>query len=362
MFRYVLAVVPILAIPTLTGVDAALTRTIAQGNDGAVHPALAMKMRWGSLGALAAGILAAYYYTQGDQGLALLFLITATCIPFMDPFNLFVAYFTGKQAFALRTYYGALARIIPTIVLVSVVFFTKSIYVLVGAYFLSYTLTRYVGLRAALRTTRSTKSGHGEALSLGKHLSFMNILNTVSASLDSILIFHFGGAAALAGYYLATVPEAQISSAFANLNTLALPKFALQDATTLRSTLPRKALHTYYVIIPILAVYFITAPWFFSVFYPKYTDYVFLSDLFMLRMAFFPTGFFTTAFTALNERTKLYISTITYSSSRIILLLIFTPLYGLWGAVAAILAASVIVSIVKTCLFFTLETPVRAAA
>src|SRR3989344_9139507 len=67
LYRYVLSLLAILAIPTLDGVDRALTRSVAQGHEGTFVPAIFTKMRWGTLGGVGALGLAAYYYFQGAE-------------------------------------------------------------------------------------------------------------------------------------------------------------------------------------------------------------------------------------------------------------------------------------------------------
>ncbi len=352
IFRYVLSALPILAIPTLTGMDMAISRAVAQGKESAVYHALSLKVRWGLWGTVGALGLSAYYHFNGNVQLATLFLISAAFIPLMEPFNLFVAFLSGRKDFKKRAYLGAIPRLVPAFVLVGIVFFTTDITILILGYFISYTLSRLFALYYTLRHVPRHSERDPAVLGLGKHLSLMGILGTLSTSLDSILIFHFGGAAVLAGYYLAIVPEAQISSALANINILALPKLSTQDAAQLKKDLPHKIAKAYYLIVPIILGYVIVSPIFFSLFYPKYIAYVILSDVFMLRLLVLPLGLFSTAFTALGEKRKLYISSFTYALVRILLLLILVPLYGIWGAAIGILVATILTGFIKIYLFF----------
>jgi len=354
VYRYVLSVMPILIIPTLTGIDTALTRAVAQGKESTAYAALSLKMRWGMWGLVGSLVLAAYYYVQGDVRLMFLFLIAAAFVPLMEPFNLFVAFLAGRKDFPRRTLYGAFTRVVPTIVLVAIVFYTSNIFILVAGYFISYALTRFVALRMVLREVPREGAVDHAALGFGKHLSLMGIVSTIATSLDSILIFHYGGAAILAGYYLATIPYSQALNAFSNLTTLALPKFSLQSAENMRQSLPTKMARMYYVILPSVLLYLIAAPLLFSILYPKYVSYVFISDLFMVQLLLLPTGLFSTALTALGEKKKLYIISVTYAITRILLLLILTPLYGLMGTVAAIVISGIMIGFLKTYLFYRL--------
>lgn len=355
VFRYVISVLPILTIPTLVGIDIALTRAVAQGKESTLYPALSLKMKWGVFGSIGTLALALYYYIQGDMRLMFLFLIAACAIPFMEPFNLFVSFLTGQGKFMLRTYYGTIARVVPTIVLIAIVFFTDNIFILVGGYFLSYSLIRLVVLHYSTKNVPKNGETDLAALGFGKHLSLMSILTTVSVSLDSILIFHFGGAAVLAGYYLAMVPFKQVWNAFSSITTLALPKFSLHNAESLLRTLPQKVWRLYGLVLVIVIVYVIAAPLCFSLLYPQYISYVYLSDFFMLQLLFYPANVFYTALTAQAEKKKLYALSITNATGRIVLLLILTPLYGLWGAAAAVMINGLLISILKTYAFYKLR-------
>lgn len=355
VFRYVISVLPILTIPTLIGIDTALTRAVAQGKESTLYPALALKMKWGVWGTVGTLALALYYYTQGDMRLMFLFLIAACAIPFMEPFNLFVALLTGRGDFKARTYYGAISRIIPTIILVVIVFFTQDIFILVASYFITYTITRFFALHYSSRDVHKGGEVDQAALGFGKHLSVMSILNTVATSLDSILIFHFGGAAVLAGYYLAMVPYKQVSNAFSSLSILALPKLSLQDTSNLLRTLPQKVWRLGLVVIVTLILYAITAPFLFSLLYPQYISYVYLSMFFMLQVLFVPANIFYAAITAQGDKNKLYGLSVANATGRIVLLLILTPLYGLWGAAAAIVINGLMIAILKTYTFYKLR-------
>ncbi|MDO8336399.1 MAG: hypothetical protein Q7T74_06500, partial [Candidatus Saccharibacteria bacterium] len=272
-----------------------------------------------------------------------------------EPFNLFVAFLTGRGDFKGRTYYGAITRIIPTIVLVTIVFFTQDIFILVASYFITYTITRFVALHYSTRHVPKDGETDQAALGFGKHLSVMGILNTVATSLDSILIFHFGGAAILAGYYLAMVPYKQVANAFSSLSILALPKLSVQDTHNLLRTLPQKVWRLGLVVILALLAYMISAPILFSLLYPQYISYVYLSMFFMLQILFVPANIFYAAITAQGDKNKLYGLSVANATGRIVLLLILTPLYGLWGAAAAIVINGLMIAILKTYTFYKLR-------
>src|SRR3989344_8728279 len=52
-YQYVLSVASILAIPTLSGMNSAIVRAVAQGYEGSFLPAIKTQIQWGILGGLA---------------------------------------------------------------------------------------------------------------------------------------------------------------------------------------------------------------------------------------------------------------------------------------------------------------------
>ena len=98
-----------------------------------------------------------------------------------------------------------------------------------------------------------------------------------------------------------------------------------------------------------------TASPLFAIFYPKYMDAVNASKFFILILLFYPITIFNTAITARTEQKKLYTSSISYALTRIIMLLILVPLFGINGAIASILITTAINGIITTTLFYKIK-------
>ncbi len=355
VYRYVLSLLPILTIPTLNGIDTALTRAVARGKESTLYPALSLKVTWGLLGGIASLAVALYYYLNGNIELTLCFLIASLFIPLMDPFGLFVAHLAGRKDFKRQTIYQILTKIVPAALLIGTVFVTSNVFVVIAVYFVAYTLLRLFFLVRLMRDVPKSGPTDNESLGLGKHLSLMGILGVISTSLDKILIFHFSGGAVLAGYYLALMPYKQLSSIFGSITTLALPKLAEKDAATIIRTLPAKVWKSYLIVVPMVVGYILVAPYAFELLYPKYVEHILLSQIFVLLLLLLPISIFHTAITAQADKKKLYASSISYAVIRIVLLLVLTPLFGIWGAVASILGTNLLSNVITIFLFYRLR-------
>lgn len=353
VYRYVLSLLVLLTIPTLIGIDTALTRAIAKDQSYAFMPAFWTKVRWGLIGSVASTVIASYYFWQGDATLGSAFLIAALFIPILDPANLFLAYLAGTKNFKLQTVYQLVIRVASTVAMISTVYVTTNIIVLLLVYFVSYTVLRLGFLVLVLRRIPPA-SGQTDTttISFGKHLTIQNIPTAFTKTIDALLVFQFSGAAALAGYSLARIPLKQGQNILGSINLLAFPNLAKREPIVVRRTLPRKILTAYVVIIPAVLCYWLLAAPFFNLLYPQYTAFIFLSQIFMLQLLTLPISLIETTLTAFGEQRRLYFYTVTTSIIRLVLLVSLIPLYGPMGAAAALLITAAIGSGVLGYLFY----------
>ena len=332
-YRYVLSYVSIFTITTLPGIDTALIRSINLGGSKNFLNALAVKMKWGMLGALVSACFAAYFFWKDDSTLGIAFLIVAAFLPFMDPFYLYMSYYNAVREYGLFTKSHLIVKTAVVIAISVTVLLSKSVLALLFVYFLIHTLMRFVFLKKAITKTRMHAPDDGRGMiAYGKHLTAMQVLSIISSATDKILIFQSIGPAGLAGFYLALVPFKQTQGFFSSINVLALPKFSNTDPTVLRSTLLKKVLKAYLVVIPTVALYALFARFTFSLLYPKYLEFVQLSIFFMGLLMFFPLTIFHTALTALGKTRALYTISTTTAVARILVLLAVVPRFGFWGA------------------------------
>ena len=355
IYRFFLSTVSLLTVSNIRGINTALTRSVARGYDGSFVPAIKTKMKWGLLGGITGIGISIYYYLQGNNTLSVVFLISSVFIPLMDPIHLYIALLNGKKLFYLSAKYTVIIRIISTIILIATVFILPNLFLLVFVYFISNTLLRLFFLHITLKKVKLNSKQDRSTISFGKHLTLMSVLGQFSVYLDKVLVFHYIGAPALAGYFLAFIPFKQIQNLFSSLNMLALPKFSSTSIQELKKSLPKKVIKFYLIILPTILLYFITASWFFEVFYPKYPDAAFISKLLMLQLLFYPITMMGTAITAQAQKKKLYISSVSYSIIRIILLLILVPIFKVYGAVAAIVLTGLISCMLTVFLFFRMK-------
>lgn len=338
-YKYILSIFGFLAIPTLFGMGTAVTKAVARGYEGTPLAAIKTKILWGILGSVGSIFVAFYYFTQGNIKLAGAFGIIAVFLPFVDTFSLFNTVLTGKKLFKISVLYESSIQAVSALAIALALFFTNNLLVILASYFISYTITRLIAFWIVVAKHTDNKKIDDSAIPYGKHLSVMEVLSIIAETVNSVLLWHFVGAAPVAIYSFAKAIPAQISSALQRITTLAFPKFAMRDFEQIKQSLISKMLKMLILMIVIVTAYFIAAPYIYNIFFPQYTEAIFYSQIFALTLLFFPQKFIGTAFQA-HARTKaLYISTTIVPIIRLILTVALIPPFGIMGAIIAELIA-----------------------
>jgi len=299
IYKYVLSIAGIFAALTLRGMDTAVFHAIARGFDGVFFRALRTKIKWGLLASLAGILISIYYYINGNNTLSFSFLIIAGFLPLMDSFGLYHALLRGKKLFNLSAIYGAVSQIGSVSALIIGVLFTQNLFIILFIYFASWTIFRFVFLIITIKKITTNENYDPKTISYGKHSSFINILDTLVSSVDSLLIFHYLGTVNLAIYSFAIAPISQIKNLTGNISTLAIPKLSVRSSEKINGLLKRRILLLFVIGLGVYFLYILAAPYIYQIFFPKYTDAIFFSQLFALTMVLsFPQTIFGAAITS----------------------------------------------------------------
>ena len=113
-YRYVLSLIGMLSVLTLTGMGIAITQATARGLEGSFYTGFKTKLKWGLLASLASIGLAGYYWLQGNNLLPIPLLISATFLPLMQASQVYKDLLIGKKLFDIQTKYSTLSQIISS--------------------------------------------------------------------------------------------------------------------------------------------------------------------------------------------------------------------------------------------------------
>jgi O-antigen/teichoic acid export membrane protein len=341
-YKYILSLTGILAIPTLFGMNTAIIQAVARGYEGSFIPALKTKIKWGLLGGLAGIALSTYYYFQGNNTLSLCFLIAAVFIPFMDSLSIYQAHLKGKRNFKDLSKYNIYTKLISSVLIIAVIFFSRNIFLIIATYFFSYTLLRLIFLQLILKKAPPNKKEDPETIKYGKHLSFISVLNKASLFLDKLLIFHYLGAVELAIYAIAIAPPEEIKGVLKNINTLALPKFSASKKENIKKSLKVQILKMTLILISISLAYILIAPFVYKIFFPEYLESIKYSQLFSLSIILaIPITLLTGLLEAKKKTANLYKYTFIKPIIRIALLFALIKPWGITGIIMAIIISNI---------------------
>jgi len=346
-YQFVISFIAILSITSLPGMGTAIVRTVAQGNDSILIPALREKIKWGGFAGIFGLLIAFYYYIQGNFTLFVAFLLLALFIPILGPFNkIWVNYLNGKKKFKKLSQYQVITNALNVFIVMITLFITQKIVYILLSYLLSLTITRvmmfFIVLKKYPPSEKRTDQETKKSIRYGKDLSLMNIIGTTAGKIDKILIFHFMGPGEVAIYVFAQTPIKYLKSPLSSFSQLTLPKLSQQDLPTLKKTIPQKMIRMFIIIIPIVIIYIITIPYFFNIFFPQYSQSILYSQVLSLSLLFFPISLISQTLTAHAQKKQLYILNTVIPILKIILFLILLPMYGIWGIVLALIIVPII--------------------
>ncbi|PIT92574.1 MAG: hypothetical protein COU08_01775 [Candidatus Harrisonbacteria bacterium CG10_big_fil_rev_8_21_14_0_10_42_17] len=334
-YRYVLSFFGILTIATLPNMNIALITSVSRGFEGMLRKALKTRVVWGLWGTFASISIAAWNFGNGETMLGYAFLLVAAFIPFSDSLNIFTAFMKGRKLFKEQTIYSIVIRIVSAATLIGVVFFSNNLLLLLLAFFLPYVIMRVIIYFRVVKKFKPNDKKDPTVISYGKHLSFIQVMNVIINYLDNILIFHFLGPVALAGYTIALAPIKKGEQAFSIIPDLALPKFSERNLKDTKIHLMKKMLKAMAVITLGVVMYIIFIPYAFRIVLPQYTESIFYSQILSLVLLSLPFGLVYTLLQAHAKKSELYEYNVAIRIIQLTLTIVFVTLYGVIGAVIA---------------------------
>jgi O-antigen/teichoic acid export membrane protein len=335
-YKFVLSIVAILALFSLTGMSSAVFQAAAQGFDGALRKGFWENIRW-SVGIFLGGLaLAGYYFLNDNSTLAIGVLIGASLSPFIASSSLFGPFLGGKKDFYRQTLYGVLDTTLPILILIGVAFVTNDPLVLLATYFVTNAVAALFFFGRTLEVYHADQHRHDVGLlKYSKHLSAMGILSGVANNLDQVLLFHYLGATQVAIYNFAIALPEQMKGPMKNLNAMLQARFATHADDDIQRDMKNKMGWFLILSIVVVSSYVVLAPFVFRLLFPAYLESVWYSQIFALWILTLP---FEPAYVYLAARRlthELYISNIVYSIMQITTLFVGIMLWGLAGVIFA---------------------------
>lgn len=360
IYKYILSMMGIVGAFSLGGMTTAITQAVARGLEGALKEGFVTSLKWSIGSVIAAFCLSAYYFIQDNTVLGMGFLIAGSVAPLIASAALYDNFLAGGRRFTAKALYGTLRNGLPALILIGTLFFSQNPILLVGVYFISTALTTYFCYRDTVRRFTPNSKKESATLTYGKHLSLMNIIDTVGAQADRVLAFSQLGGTALAIYSFVELIPDQVRGMGSVIGTLALPKMSKTPLQELKRTLPRKALILFGVAAVATVLYILLVPYFFQIFFPAYMSAVPYTQWYGLSILGLPGILFNRALVGHMKKNELYIIKISTFVFRVVTLIILVSLFGMWGIITAALLYYAFTGMTLTYFFFSAkDTPTK---
>lgn len=338
VYRFVVSVLSILSISTLSGIGPVLAQAVSRGREGSFFRVLKAKIAWGMIGAVGAFFLSVYYYFLNNSELAISFLLVALFVPFMDSFAVYQDYLFGRKLFKQASLYFNATQIFVTTALIASALIIDNVFVILIVHLFSWTLLRLFYLIYTVRKFPPNREVDTETVSYGVHLSSTNVLVAIANSIDQVLIFNFLGAIPVAIYSFAVVPATQITHVFRNIQIIAIPKLSHKTVQEINKSLYQKLTVTFIVGIVVTGVYILLAPTLYRIFFPQYLDSILFSQIFALTLVLAIPQIVLSSFifSKITDLPKMMIQLLNIPCIVSIVFIIFS--IGTWGLMSVIAA------------------------
>lgn len=355
-YKYTLSIAAILSSFTLTGFGTSISNAVARGYEGTLRMAFHESLKWSIPMLIGALCLSFYYFYNGNSNLSLVLLIIGIATPITNSTSLYTSYLVGKKEFRTLTTYTGLSTLFTSICIAITAYITHNFLYVAIIYFLSNSLGSTFFYTRTIKRFKPNSNHDPEAHSFGKHLTLINLLNTFSGNADRLLLFHTLGAANLAIYSFAIAIPDQIKGVLGSFSRIAQPKFAEKDLHSIKKHIYPKILKLVMIILLIIVVYTIAAPLIFQYLFPQYMDSRFFSQLIALSLVGVAGTIPLAALHAHAAKKSLHLHAIILNITRLILIIILIPSFGLMGAVLAIIVGRYISLLLPMIILYKTES------
>ncbi len=340
-YKYIMSIASLFAITSLPGMETSLMRSVTLGYESSFFAAVKTKLKWSLFGILAGLGLSFYYFFQHNNTLAIGFFIASLSSPFINSL-IYGPYLQGKKFFKTISIFNIIKQVVLSSVIITIIWFSPKIITIILSFYLLTLFFQFLFFFITCKKYPPNKKRDKKTISFGKHLSVMGILGTISEQADKILLWHFLGPTELAIYSFATLPITQFQSFLKSIPTIAFPKIVSQDVKTIKKTLPIKVLKFMAILLILVMIYIISAPYIFKFIFPKYLEAIKYSQIFALTLLFFPQRLFVQPIISIANKQKLYIIRTITPLTKIILMLALIPFLGIWGAIYALILSRIL--------------------
>ncbi len=224
-YQLVLAIIAFFSFFSIPGLNPALIRSIAKGNDGDFELSVKLAFKFSFIGSFLIFFVAAYYYFKDENIVSYSLIFSALVFPFLYSFDKWMALLKAKEKFETFTKQNILMTIGKSGLTITVIFlFPDYLLPAVFAYLAGSAFFNIVLYIKTKRYIENDKKG-SDTLPYAGFITKLSILNTLVNHFDKILIGILD-IKALAVYSIALGLINIIKSFIKSVTAITFPKFA----------------------------------------------------------------------------------------------------------------------------------------
>ena len=355
IYQYILAIAAFLTAFTFTGMNSAITQSVAQGREDILRSSICIQLAWNVIPAAAAFAAALYYFYQGNSVLGFGLICVSLSLPLINSFNSYSAFLNGRKDFRSAALYAMGGNTIYYVCIFLGIFLFPSAAALVC---INLAVTTGAAVTLYLYTVRTHQPNtvkDPSAIPYARHLTGMNVLSVIAAHLDKILVFQFIGAAGLAAYALAVLLPERLAGSFKSLLYIAFPRFSDRNMSDIRAGIYWKSFLVLIVTLGSALAYSLIAPFLLRILYPEYLNIIPYSQVYALTFVATIGHLVTIILIAHKRLRELYVLNTIVPVLQIGALIIGIAFWGLWGLIIARVASSVVFSVIAVFLLMFLR-------
>jgi O-antigen/teichoic acid export membrane protein len=344
-YAFALAFLGLFSMAQTTGIASGIGKAVARGEHYMLFEGLRRILPWSLFGSILLGISGGYYFINGNAMLGIVFALGALVLPASVSAGVAKSFFAFKGEFEKPAKYNLIRTPISTAILLFIAVLTRSTFwILIGNILLNVILAYFLYriMRRSYDFSPQPVAHEKFASKFALHTGFLSIVSYLSEKLDQLLLWKLLGAAPVAVYTYAITPVREIRSMVENQSLLAMPKFAKKEFSEVRRALPFRIKQMYFLSVPLVVIYIFIAPKLFSVLFPQYIDAVALSQFAALSLLSSPRRLMAVAISAHQKIKESYVMIVLPNAIRIVIALVLIPLFGIKGAIAALLVSELI--------------------
>ncbi len=288
-YRYVLSLVGLASAFSLTGMNSAVVRAVARGDDGVLFYAVRKQLVWNLSSVLMMSLAAAYFSFRGNVTLGISMVILGITIPPSWSFNTYAAFLVGKKDFKTSTHYSLLITAVSSAAMVAAMVWLGNVVGLVAVYGFSNLLLTFYFYRKTVsqhHLKKASKEACEDVSAFGGHLTALNAVSIVTQQLDAIVVFHYGGSALLAVYSFANIVPERIKKFAKSISATIIPKISVKGAEALSRSLYLRYFQAACLGLCGSLAYIVAAPLLFKAFFPNYIGALRYSQIISLNLVF----------------------------------------------------------------------------